>query len=152
MSLVTPGYSGHWGEKKKEGGIGKIIKENIKLIAVAIIILAIIGFIFLGGIPSIPGGEVTLGKAQVLKICGHEPITQDFVTRNPSYQSEITFLNSETLEELALASPAIYADLPRENGLYKVRYAGQEEGILLLLDPKSKNVLKYYRVRTLAFP
>jgi hypothetical protein len=91
-----------------------------------------------------------LPNAQVLKIAAQEQITKDFISRNPQYDAKVTFLDVKTLQSLAVSTPAIYADLlSKENGIYKVEYIAKEEGIMLLLDPKTKTVLKYYRVKTI---
>ena len=163
MSLRTAGerYS------HSKDGLLNVFQErefhlNIKVLVIgALLSLSLIlGAVFLPKLlfqnESMVGGSVkfssSLTNSQVLGICSQQPITRDFIVRNPLYQTEVTFLNQETLQGLAATSPAIYAGLPSEKGLYKVKYTGQEEGIMLLLNPKNKEVLKYYRVRTLTFP
>lgn len=92
-----------------------------------------------------------LTDAEVLRICSQEEITKDFVAKNAKYSSKISLLTLENLTPLSIKYPAIYADLPKKD-LYKVEYFGDKEGILLIIDPDKKEVLKYYRVKTLWFP
>jgi len=135
---------------------------NIRLLVIATIISVglISSVIFLPKLlfqdESLVGKSVkfssSLTTSQVLGICSQQPITRDFIAQNPTYQTEVTFLNQDTLQGLAATSPAIYAGLPSEKGLYKIKYSGKEGGIMLILDPKNKEVLKYYRVKTLTFP
>jgi hypothetical protein len=144
------------------GGLSGVFRghESIFNLRLFLITLASVGlifsflfipkFIFKSETPpvaqSIGGTKTILTEAQVLTLVSKEPITKDFISRNPIYDTKVTFLDQEMLKALAISAPAIYADLPKE-GMYKVEYTAKDDGILLLLDPKNREVLKYYRVR-----
>lgn len=144
-------------KEKEENPLERIIRKRKYLAVIALIL--IFSFTFLFSKFSFHEKKAvaspinfTLTEAQVLSICKKELITQDFIARNPTYKTEVRFLDKATLQDLSKTYPAIYASLPKENGLYKVRYFGKKEGIMLIVDPKNKEVLKYYRVKTLTFP
>jgi hypothetical protein len=131
------------------------------LIAIILILAIVVGAIFHilffqkgergeeGGAINYEGSKLT--DAQVLKIASQEPIIKDFVSRNPKYLTKVSFLSVKNVTSLSEKSPAIYSDLPKK-GLYKVEYYSNSDGILLIIDPDDKQVLKYYRVKTMWFP
>ncbi len=134
---------------------------NLRVLVIAAVVFfgLLVGFIFVPRLLSSDsligrsvGGSPTLSHSQVLGICSRYPMTRDFMAENPHYHTRVTFLDSKTLEELAFASPAIYGDVAKNTGIYKVEYSANNAGILLLLDPKTKSIVKHYRVRKLTFP
>jgi len=141
--------------QEKEERKGKKLEINSKILLVIGVIVAIIILIFFI-IPKITispeeGKKPTkLTKTQILKITGEELITKDFIVRHPKYETKITFLDEKALSSLALESPAIYGDLNAKE-IYKVEYKSKDEGIMLLLNPETKKVVKYYRVKEISF-
>lgn len=157
MSLRNPG-------KEYKGGLFHAFQErelhlNLKIVFGAVILLGLIFSVII--LPKVilkePQGigwsikSPRLTQSQILSICSRQPLTRDFISRNhPSYKTEIVFLDKETIQNMAQESPAIYADLPH-HGVYKVEYSAEEGGVILLLDPEKKKVVKYYRVMSLSF-
>ncbi|MEM4347917.1 MAG: hypothetical protein QW802_04960 [Candidatus Altiarchaeota archaeon] len=124
------------------------------IFAVALVIAVILFVIFV--LPMLskekekPIEAKKLTDAQILSITSREPITKDFVARNPKYETKITFVDATMLKSLAATAPAIYGGL-NVRALYKVEYKARDEGILLLLDPETQKILKYYRVKEISF-
>jgi len=87
-----------------------------------------------------------LTNAQVLGIAAQHPFVKDFMIQNPAYKSKVIFLDESALKSLALTSPAIYADITAKE-IYKVEYTSENDGIMLLVDPNTKSVIKYYRTK-----
>ncbi len=94
--------------------------------------------------------NLKLTNAQILTIAAQHPLAKEFILQNPAYKSKITFLDEKAIQSLIATSPAIYADLNLKE-VYKVEYTAQTEGIMLLIDPLTKSVAKYYRVKEIQF-
>ena len=129
---------------------GSKIDSRILIGVVALIAIVLIAFFVLPMFGPSKEPQAKLTNAQILKITSQEPITKDFIARNPGYETKITFIDAAMLKSLVASSPAIYGD-PNENEIYKIEYKAKDEGILLLLNPETQVIMKYYRVRELSF-
>ncbi|MEM4347916.1 MAG: hypothetical protein QW802_04955 [Candidatus Altiarchaeota archaeon] len=83
---------------------------------------------------------------EILKIASQHPLTKEFMRENPLYKSKVTFLDETALRSLIATSPAIYSNINSKE-IYKVEYNSEKEGIMLLIDPTTKTVVKYFRVK-----
>jgi len=133
--------------QKKEGSK---IDSRIVMGVIAAIAIILIAFFVLPMFSPQKTPPAKLTNAQILKITSQESITKDFIARNPGYETKITLIDVAMLKSLVATSPAIYGDLNVKE-LYKIEYKAKDEGILLLLNPETQEIMKYYRVRELSF-
>lgn len=119
-----------------------------------LILLAVVGFLvicvaFIAFLILSPILNRGVSDEEILMAANREPITQNFISMNPKYSTNITFISKQDLVSLSEKYPAIYGDLDVD-GLYRVEYSSDSnmEGVLLIMD-RNKKVLKYYRVRTM---
>ncbi len=146
------------GSSSARGGFSRLKKSERpkrlritgKLIILAIVGLVIISIAFIVFLALLPLINPGLSEEEILRIANNEPLIQDFISKNPTYSTNITFLTTQDLVSLSKKYPAIYGDLTKE-GIYRVEYSSEsnEVGILLLIG-KNKKVLKYYRVRSMS--
>lgn len=79
----------------------------------------------------------------LLKIADQEPQVGYFIAENPGYKTEITVIAPENITKLSEKYPAIYGNLPNRT-LYEIEY-GSGKGMLVIIDPIDKKVLRYFR-------
>lgn len=80
----------------------------------------------------------------ILEIAGQEPEAAAFIIRNPDYTASVTALEPKDLAVLAEKYPVVYAGLPEGKTLYRVDYHAGDRGMLVIVDPDRKEVLRYF--------
>ena len=107
------------------------------------ILFLLIGAIVVSlGCISDKGVEQGLNES-VVKIARQEQNVATFIAQNPDSSPEITMLTPEIISQLSKKYTALYGNLPNRT-LYKLEYKG-ERGLLVIVDPENKKVLKHFR-------
>jgi hypothetical protein len=133
---------------KKAGEPRGSSKGKIVLYAIGGLSVVLIIFVAITTLLNLINPQIS--EEDILRVADNEPITKDFISKNPGYNTNITLLTTNDLVSLSMRYPAIYGDLTND-GIYRVEYSTEKggDGILLLID-KNKRVLKYYRVRSMS--